>query len=69
VSQSIVYVCKEYVKSHTWSTISGRFLKFGFLQTLMTNIAQNPLRFDDGFGSELQTRIKKRKKNMADVYD
>ncbi len=35
----------------------------------MTNIAPNPLRFDDGFGSELQTRIKKRKKNMEDVYD
>ncbi len=32
------------------------------MHTLMANIAHNPLRFDQGFGSELQTQMKNVKK-------
>ncbi len=37
----------------------------------MAKIAHNPLRFDKGFGQELQTRIKRVRKttNMADACD
>ncbi len=39
--------------------------------TLMAKIAHNPLRFGEGFGQELQTRIKRVRKttNMADACD
>ncbi len=54
-----------------WSTISGRFLKCGSVHTLMAKIDHNPLRFGEGFGPELQTRIKRVRKttNMADARD
>ncbi len=37
----------------------------------MAKIAHNPLRFGEGFGQELQTRIKRVRKttNMADACD
>ncbi len=41
------------------------------MHTLMAQITHNPLRFGDGFGPELQTRIKRVRKttNMADARD
>ncbi len=37
----------------------------------MAKIAHNPLRFGEGFGPELQTRIKRVRKttNVADAHD
>ncbi len=37
------------------------------MHTLMAKIAHNPLRFDDGFGPELQTERKIT--NVADAHD
>ncbi len=46
-----------------WSTISG-----GSVHTLMDKIAHNPLRFGEGFGPELQTRVRKTT-NVADARE
>ncbi len=63
------YVAKSMPKVPGWSTISGRFLKCGSVHTLMAKIAHNPLHFGEGFGPELQTRIKHIRKttNVADA--
>ncbi len=46
------------VIEYRWCTIPGRFLKCGSVHTLMAKIAHNPLPFGEGFGPELQMRIK-----------
>ncbi len=47
------------------------FFKCGSMHTLMAKIAHNPLRFAEGFGPELQTRIKHIRKttNVEDACD
>ncbi len=52
------YIEKSMPKIPRSSTISVRVLKCVCVHTLTVNIAHNPLCFDEGYGSELQTRIK-----------